>query len=142
MKINTLLFQELKTLAFSGTHPKVWISAALVYKNKVISFGVNQMKTHPYQSKYGRTPESIYWHAETSAIYIADKKLRFDRFEQSILYISRVKYSSTKKDKYVSGLSLPCDGCLRCINDYGIKTVIYTLDQVENEKEHYGVLIL
>lgn len=142
MNINENIIQQLKTLAHSGTHPKVWVSAALVYRNKVISYGVNQMKSHPFQKKYARNEEAIFFHAENSAIYIADRKLKFDKFENSVLYISRIKYKSTDKSSYVSGLSLPCEGCLRCIKDYGIKTVVYSLDYIEGVKENYGILKL
>lgn len=142
MKVNFQLLDHLKKLAHAGTHPKVWVSAALVHRNKVISFGVNQMKTHPFQRNYGKNKEAIYWHAETSAIYTADKKLGFDKFENSILYIARVKYSCTDKLSFVAGLSFPCDGCLRCIKEYGIKTVIYTLDQMNDSKDHFGIYTL
>lgn len=142
MKINFKIIEELKTLALSGTHPKVWIASALVHRNKIISYGVNQMKSHPYQSKYSRNEDAIYWHSETLAIYNADKKIGFDKFANSVLYIARVKYESTKKDNFISGICLPCDGCMRCIKDYGIKTVIYTTDPIEGSKEHIGILKL
>jgi len=142
MKTHLKILNNLKTLAHSGTHPKVWIASSLVHRNKSISYGVNQMKTHPYQRRYAKNEESIYWHAETSAIHTADKKLNFDKFESSILYIARVKYNSTEKTNFVSGLAAPCEGCLRCITDYGIKTVIYTLDYIEGCNENFGVIIL
>jgi len=43
MIVNLNILEELKTLSLSGTHPKVWIAAALVHRNKIISYGVNQM---------------------------------------------------------------------------------------------------
>lgn len=140
--MNKKILDHLKILSHSGSHPNVWIAAALVYRNKIISYGVNQMKSHPYQRKYARNPEAIYWHAETSAIYIADKKIGFDKFKHSSLYVTRVKYDSSDKIKFISGLAAPCDGCLRCIREYGIKEVIYTLDHIDGVKENYGVLVL
>ena len=89
MKINPDIIENLKTLALTGTHPKVWIASALVHRNKIISYGVNQMKTHPYQMKYARNSKAIYWHSETSAIYTADKKLKFTKFDNSILYVTK-----------------------------------------------------
>lgn len=100
------------------------------------------MKTHPYQRRFARNSECIYWHAETSAIYTADKKLGFDKFHNSTLYIARIKYESEKKLNFISGLAAPCDGCMRCINEYGIKTVIYTLDNNEDCNEKFGVMML
>lgn len=142
MKINSDIIKQLKVLARSGTHPKVWIASALLHRNKVISFGVNQMKTHPYQRKFGRNYDSIYWHAETSAIYVADKKINYDKIENCVLYIARVKYDGTDKLNFISGLAFPCDGCLRCIKSYGIKSVVYTLDHIEGTKENFGILTL
>lgn len=100
------------------------------------------MKSHPFQKKYARNEDAIYFHAETSAIFNAHKKLKFDKFESSILYTYRSKYDSTKKIQLISGLSAPCDGCLKCIKDYGIKAVVYSLDHIERTKNNYGVLEL
>lgn len=142
MKIDTNIFNDLKILARSGTHPKVWIASALVYRNKVVSYGVNQMKTHPYQKRYGKNVDSIFWHSETSAIYTADKRIKFNKFEDSILYVARIKYDSSEKTNFVSGLASPCPGCLQCIKDYGIKKVIYTMNHIDGYKEHFGILTL
>lgn len=142
MNIDTSIVENLKSLALSGSHPKVWVSAALVYRNKIISFGVNQMKTHPYQRRYGKTKDCVFWHAETLAIYNAHKKLNFDKFGKATLYVARVKYQNSDKKNFVSGLAMPCDGCMRCIKEYGIKRIIYTLDHIEQTKENYGVMIL
>ena len=142
MKINLQIIEQLKTLSLSSTYTKHPIAAAIVYRNKIISFGINQSKTHPYQMRYGRNKESIYWHAETNALYIADKKLGFDKFHNASLYIARMKWNGTDKKTLVHGLSLPCDGCMRCIKEYGIKSIIYTLDQVEGEKENFGIMLL
>jgi len=142
MNVDATLVKNLKTLALSGGHPKVWVSSALVYRNKIISYGTNQMKTHPYQHKYGKNNQCVYWHAETLAIYNADKKLNFDKFKKSVLYVARIKYNGTEKNQFVSGLAKPCDGCMRCIEEYGIKSVIYTLDFEENVDENFGVMIL
>ena len=134
--------EQLKILSHSGSHPKVWISAALVYRNKIISYGVNHMKSHPFQRKYSRNSESIYWHAETLAIYNADKKLNFDKFNKATLYIARMKYDSTEKLNFIAGLAAPCEGCLSCIKDYGIGKVIYTMDHLPETKDNYGVILL
>ena len=143
MKIDISLMDELKRLALcGGSHPKVWVSSALVFRNKVISFGFNQMKTHPFQLKYSKNNQCVFWHAETSAIYNAHKKMNFDKFDKSVLYIARMKYENTEKKNFVSGIAAPCDGCMRCIEKYGIKNVIYTLDHIENAKENYGVMII
>ena len=142
MNINTKILESLKTMSLSANHPKVWIASALVYKNTIISYGVNQMKSHPFQYKYGKNKESIFLHAEISAIHTADKKLRFEKFTNSYLYIARMKWDSTNKIKMVQGLAKPCSGCMSCIQEYGIKGIVYTLDHIENVKNNFGVIEL
>lgn len=136
--MNTILIQELKKIATTSTHPKVWVASALVYKNTVISYGVNQLKSHPYQRKYGKNTEAIFWHSETSCIYNA-KKLNFSNFHRSILYIVRIKWDSNVKKNLILGLAKPCIGCLECIKDNKIKTVIYSKDEKFNIQE-MGIL--
>lgn len=104
------------------------LAACVVYKNDVVSFGVNEMKSHPFQARYGKNKDSVYLHAETSAIKNALKYITQDELENSTLYICRVKYHDFTKTKMIFGLSKPCPGCFRCINTFNIKRVIYTLD--------------
>jgi deoxycytidylate deaminase len=99
------------------------ISACIVHKGSIVSFGHNQLKSHPFQLKYGRNSESIFLHAETSAIYNALKFLTPDEFKKSTLYICRVKKI---KGEYCWGLSMPCEGCTRAIVSFGIKNVVYS----------------
>lgn len=142
MKIDFKLVDQLKSLSLTSTYRKSPIASALVYRGNVISFGINQMKTHPYQRKYGRNTESIFWHAETNALYIADKKLHFDKFDKSVIYVVRTKWDGTDKKNLINGLAFPCEGCIRCIKNYGIKSIIYTLDQIGDEKCNMGVFVL
>lgn len=101
------------------------LAACIVYKNKVISFGINQSKSHPFQLKYGSNKDAIYLHAETDAIHSALKHLSIEEFKKCTLYITRVKMSGKKE---CWGLSKPCDGCTRAIAEFGIKKVYYTCD--------------
>lgn len=140
--INLKVIEQLKPISFTSTHPKVWISSAIVFRNKVISFGVNQMKSHPFQKRYSRNSEAIFFHAETSAIHIAEKRMDFNKFESSEIYIYRSKYYSSDKEKFVSGLAFPCEGCLRCIKEYGISKIIYSLDHIDGSDENFGVMLL
>lgn len=141
MNLNLQILENLKTITLTSTYPKAPVASAVVYRNKVVCFGVNQMKTHPYQMRYGRNSESIFWHSETNALYIADKKMKFDKFSNSFLYIVRTKWDGTDKSNLIYGLSYPCSGCMRCIKKYGIKGVIYTLDEDKNEGQ-FGVYML
>lgn len=139
MRINIEILDNLKILALSAMHPKVFVASALVHRNKIISYGVNSMKSHSFQKRYGKNEHAIFLHAEVAAIYAA-KKMKFEKFDNSILYIARIKYKDTTKNDIISGLAAPCDGCLRCINDHNIKSVVYTLDELPNIKSAFTVL--
>lgn len=102
------------------------IAAAIVYKNEIVSIGVNQRKTHPFQAKYSKNEDSIFLHAETDAIKNALKHISLDELSSSVLYICRVKIEN---GKFVFGLSKPCCGCMRAISNFGINKVYYSLEE-------------
>ena len=103
-------------------------AAAIVYKNDIIGFGINQRKSHPFQAKYGKNRFSIYLHAEISAIRNSLKLFDIDDLKKSSLYVCRVKYSSEWKKELIYANSCPCEGCMRAICDFGIKNVYYTIE--------------
>lgn len=111
------------------------LAACVVYRNDIVSFGINEMKSHPFQAKYGKNSNSVFLHAETSAIKNALKYLAQSELSKATLYICRVKFHDPSKNKMIFGLSKPCPGCFRCINTFNIRSVIYTLDN-----EGYSVL--
>ena len=106
-------------------------TACIVSKNTIISFGFNQRKTHPFQARYGKNDEAIYWHAESHAIHNALKRIDKEELEKSTLYVVRVKSDETDHSKFIPAISKPCEGCMRAIRDYGIREVIYTEDSDE-----------
>ena len=111
------------------------IAACLVYKNEIISFGINQMKTHPFQAQFGKNKDSIFLHAETDCIKNALREIDVDELTRCTLYVCRVKFESHEKRKFVYGLAKPCPGCERAIATFNIKSVYYTLND-----EGYEVL--
>ena len=104
------------------------VSAAIVYKNDIVSFGVSARKSHPFQAKYGKNEDAVYLHAETDAIKNALKYISVEELEKSTLYICRIKFTDTHKKNMIFGLSKPCCGCAKCISAFGIKNVVYSLD--------------
>lgn len=104
------------------------LSACVVYKGDVVSFGINEMKSHPFQAKYGKNSDSVYLHAETSAIKNALKYITQEELEKATLYICRVKFMDYTKKQLIFGLSRPCSGCFRCISTFNIRHVVYSLD--------------
>lgn len=104
------------------------LASCVVLYNDIVSFGVNEMKSHPFQAKYGRNENSVYLHAETSAIKNALKYISLADLTKSTLYICRVKFEDQTRQKMIFGLSKPCSGCIRCIYSFGIKKTIFSLD--------------
>ena len=104
------------------------LAACVVFKNEIVSVGVNQLKSHPFQARFGKNEDSIFLHAETDAIKNALKCISVDDLAKSTLYVCRVKYCDTKKREFTWGLSKPCAGCSRAISTFNIKKVCYTCD--------------
>lgn len=105
------------------------LAACIVYKGKIVSFGHNRRKSHPFQIMYGKNKDSIFLHAEIDAIYKATKRLSTYELGKSSLYVARVKFESSVSKNFVVGLAQPCIGCARCIANFGLKKVIYTTEQ-------------
>lgn len=99
------------------------IVAAVVYKNKIISIGYCELKTHSFQKQYAKNEHSIYWHAETRAIHSASKLLTKRQFKKCTLYVCRGKIEN---NKCVHGNSKPCTGCESAIADFEIPRVVYS----------------
>lgn len=106
------------------------MAACLVFQNEIISFGVNQRKSHPFQALYGTNKDSIFLHAETDCIKNALKLITVEDLTKSTLYICRVKYEACTKSKFIFGLAKPCPGCSRAIANFGIRNVFYSLDTI------------
>lgn len=103
------------------------IASAVVIGNSVVGLGRNSYKTHPLQAKYGTTEHNIHIHAEIDAIKNSLKRVSVDELSKATLYISRMKKRDRKRG-FISGLSAPCAGCMGAITDFGIKRVVYSLD--------------
>jgi len=109
------------------------LASAIVLKNQVVSYGVNQNKSHPFQYRFSDNDDAIFLHAETDAIKNALKRIGEEDLIKATLYICRVKYDKAGKNKAVTwGLSRPCVGCQRAIATFGIGDVIYSDEGVGN----------
>lgn len=104
-------------------------AAAIIYRHRIVSLGTNHMKTHPFQTKYQRRPDSIYLHAEVSAIKRATHYLSERELTRSVLISVRVKYDNALNPQW--GMSKPCEGCQRAIAEFGIRSVWYSTDLQE-----------
>lgn len=105
------------------------VISALYNKKKFITFGVNSRKSNPFQARYGKNKNAIYFHAETNALKKAYLLLGDELLKaKTTLFIVRVK-RMPNRNIWVWGLAKPCVGCLRAIMDMKINQVIYTEDE-------------
>lgn len=113
-----------ESVANNSTYKRIHIGAILVNKNKIISSGYNHNKTHPIQKLYNEkylTYQKIKGdklHAEIDTLIKINKKESIG----STLYVFR-----RGKDN-IYRLAKPCKACMQCIFDYGIKRIVYTIE--------------
>lgn len=91
-------------------------AAAIFIGNRLVSVGVNKMKSHPLQAKFGKNTDAIYIHAEIDAIKNALKRIKLSDLENATLYVAKSKATNSR----------PCEGCQRAIIHFGIKKVFWT----------------
>lgn len=131
------IFKILKPIAVDLSDDKYRHIAAVVYKGNIISYGMSVKKSHPFAAKYSNdTGFSIYWHAETNAIFNALKVLTSKELSKSDIYVCRVKNNEARA--LIFGLSKPCRGCMNCIKEHSLRNVYYSLDSFC--EKNYGVI--
>jgi len=128
IKVNEGILHTLAKVAAANPHPAEKFAAAVVFRNRIVSIGLNSMKSHPMAAKYGKNPHAIFLHAEVAAIKNAMREMEVDELSKCEIYITRVKKEKPFTNKFVWGLAKPCIGCERAIAEFGLKRVIYTCD--------------
>lgn len=111
------------------------LCAAVVYKGRIVSIGINSYKTHPRAVKLQCNEKKPYIHAEMSAIFQAQNHTDVDLSNCDIYVVraKREKYQG-KDGRYEEkewpttyewqyGKSRPCEGCSKLINEVKIKNV-------------------
>ena len=101
------------------------IAAAVVRRGKVISYGYNHKKSHPFQTRFCKNRHAVFFHAEVHAIKNALKSVDVEDLSKCELYIVRAKRNSTNR-KWITGMSKPCSGCQKCIDLFDLKSVYYS----------------
>ncbi len=117
-----------KTLLSNHDFP---ISAVITKGNRIISFGVNNRKTHPKTLEIiSRNSEyfSVCTHAELRAILNAPEHL----IKGATIYVAR-----RSRNHNGFALARPCAQCQKLIKEYELKKVIYTMD--DGNYEGYSV---
>lgn len=131
--VNESILHMLAKVAAANPNNQEKFAAAVVYRNRIISIGMNSMKSHPLQAKYSKNEHAIFLHAEVAAIKNALREMDVDDLSKCDLYITRVKKEKPFSNKFVWGLSKPCAGCARAIAEFGLKRTIYTRDDGDYE---------
>ena len=133
------IMQFVKHLAIDnpGVNNRMKLAAAVVIKRDIISVGVNVMRSHPIQKKFGKNDASIYLHAEINAIINSLNHVDKEDLNRASLYVFRVKKDSNdpKRKHWVDGLSCPCEGCMSAIDAFKIKRVIHSTDVIDDYAE-------
>lgn len=119
-----------------GVRKRFKLAAAIAVKKTIISIGLNEMRTHPLQCQFKKNEDSLFLHAEISAIANALNHVSKDDLRNSTLYIHRVKRKSSNNHRdWIDGIAYPCEGCRSAIAAFGIKRVIYSTDESDKYKE-------
>ena len=133
--VNKGILDTLAKVAAANPGLREKFAAAVVYRNRIISVGMNSMKSHPMAAKYGKNEHAIFLHAEVAAIKNALREMEVDDLSKCDIYITRVKKEKPFSKKFVWGLSKPCPGCERAIAEFGLKRTIYTCDDGDYDEQ-------
>ena len=124
--MNTEIFNETFKLAQSVEPVRgARIAAAVVRRGKVISYGYNHKKSHPFQNRFCKNRHAVFFHAEVHAIKNALKSVDVEDLYKCELYIVRAKRDKANR-KWITGMSKPCSGCQKCIDLFDLKSVYYS----------------
>ena len=126
-KILDFLSKAAEAADHSGMRAR--LAAAIVIRGDIVSVGFNRKKSHPFQVQYQTNDKQIYLHAETDAINRALRYVTKSDLKKATLYVARVKYIDNKSKKAIWAESMPCSGCQKAIDSYGIKNVIHTCNE-------------
>jgi len=103
------------------------VAASLVYKRRIVSFGINRYKTSPIQNRFKKNENAIYLHAEVACVKNALRHLDVEDFKKCDMFVVRVK-RLVYEGEFVYAMAKPCEGCSRCIAEFGIRDVYYTVE--------------
>lgn len=104
------------------------LAAAIGIKGRIISLGINQRKSHPFQKTYAKNSDAIFLHAEINAIKNSLNHIEPEDLKNATLYIYRVKRPHERAKSWTNGIAKPCKGCVRAITEFDFKRVVYTTD--------------
>jgi len=109
-------------------HKNFRLAAGVVFRRRLICWGVNSYKTHPIMTAEGYHSEQIFLHAESQAIVRALRLLAVEELKQSSLYVVRVRQFANRTG-FEETLARPCEGCWGLIAQVGFKEVLWTKEK-------------
>lgn len=136
MKSDFRLVQFMRDLSLSSSYHSFKVGAAVFFKRKIVSTGLNQSKTHPYVKQNGPNYSSSV-HAELDAIFKAERK-NPDLLKGSTLVV----YREDKEGNMTS--ARPCPMCMEKIRSVGVKKIAYSTkegmvtEKVTDFKDEYS----
>ena len=102
------------------------IAASVVCRGKVVAYGYNHKKSHPFQAKFCKNKDAVFFHAEVHAIKNSLRIIGVDDLAKCDLYIVRAKRENSSQKTWVTGMAKPCSGCQKCIEDFDLKNIYYS----------------
>jgi deoxycytidylate deaminase len=106
------------------------LASAIMHKNQIVSFGINQIRSHPMQARFGKNAESIFLHAEICSIKNALYNNTPEFLTRTTMFVYRVKRrEGDRHSVWCQGNASPCEGCARAIATFGIPRVVASTNQ-------------
>ncbi len=127
------IFNILRRLAEENDFPTARLASAIVINSRIVSFGTNKMKSHPFQKKYGKNSAAIFSHSEINGIRNALRYVDADDLRKASLYTVRVKHPASYDRSYIYANAKPCIGCMRAIMEFKLRKVFWTNDDGDIE---------
>jgi deoxycytidylate deaminase len=103
-----------KTIDINQKHR---LGAVIYNRGRLVSIGINKLKTHPRALKAGYRWAKV--HCELDALIKADPSFLVD----AICYVARINKSGKNR------LSKSCETCQELLRDNGIKCIYYTTNE-------------
>ena len=100
-KVNEGILNTLTKVAEANDDSNIRFAAAIVYRNKIVSIGLNHNKSHPFQAKYAKNEMAIFLHAEVHAIKNALREVEVDELSKCDIYITRVKRKQAGDSQFI-----------------------------------------
>jgi len=119
--IREKLFEIAKDLEPVG---QARVAACLCRRNKIYSLGINSRESSKLSRRFSKDDKALCVHAEVDCILNYLKSYGNKDISKCTLYIVRAKIGDSGEWQY--GCSYPCNGCLKAIEHFGIKKIVYT----------------